>query len=243
MEHQVATEYRCPICLASDSFIPFNGRTHARCSKCLCVERNRLMWLALEHLGLPQPQTRVLHFAPELGIASKIAKTCGERYVACDISPERYKSKHYDVRACDLCADLGAFEDDSFDLILHNHVLEHLSCDVGGVLKQLERILAPGGMHLFSVPIRGLRTREDMSPGMLPEERKKLFGQEDHIRLFGSEEFPELLRAIWGQEDILFDFDNRMDPSVLIQAAIPPEAVTGINGNTLFYRRKPATGL
>jgi SAM-dependent methyltransferase len=235
----VIVQHRCPICQATDSFIPFNGRELARCSNCLCVERNRLMWLALGRMGLPRPGTRVLHFAPELGIASRLAATCGEGYHACDISPERYKSKHYTVHGLDLCTDLVQFADASFDLIIHNHVLEHLACDVTDVLAQLERILAPGGVHLFSVPIRGERTTEDISPLLTPEERKKRFGQEDHMRLFGREELPEQLRALWKQENVLFDFGPDFDTGLLARAAIPEAAVTGVNGNTLFCRRKP----
>ena len=232
------TDFLCPICLAENSFIPFNGRLLARCSECLCVERNRLMWLALKSLNLPTPATRVLHFAPELGIASRLAEVCGDSYVACDISAERYKSKYYTVRSCDLCTDLGSFEDASFDLILHNHVLEHVTCAVSGVLEQFERLLAPGGVHLFSVPIRGLHTTEDVSPELSPDDRKKQFGQDDHMRLFGSQDLPELLRSIWHQDEVLFQFGPDFDPLLLERAAIPATSITGINGNSIFYRRK-----
>lgn len=235
----VLHHHRCPICQAQDSFIPFNGRQYARCSKCLCVERNRLMWLALERLQLPRPQTRVLHFAPELGIASRLAAICGEGYVACDLSPDRYTSKHYTVQGLDLCTDLDRFADASFDLILHNHVLEHLPCDVADVLRELERILAPGGVHLFSVPIRGETMTEDISPDVSPEERKRRFGQDDHMRLFGRSDLPQLLRSIWSQDEVMFDFGQDFDRALLEEAAIPQQAVSEINGNSMFLRRKP----
>ena len=239
MSVEAKPHHRCPICQATDPFVPFNGRALARCRNCLCVERNRLMWLALERLGLPREDLRILHFAPELGIAARLAAVCGDGYVACDISPERYKSKHYTVTACDLCTDLVGFKDASFDVILHNHVLEHLACDVSGVLVELERILAPGGIHMFSVPIRGDYTTEDISPLLSGEERKQRFGQEDHMRLFGREELPALLRSVWKQDDVLFDFGRDLDPAILAQAAIPAQALSGVNGDSLFCRRKP----
>lgn len=242
MAVEVQVEHQCPICQAKDSFIPFNGRQYARCSQCLCVERNRLMWLALQQMALPRPSTRVLHFAPELGIASRLAAVCGDRYVACDISPERYRSKHYTVTALDLCTGLGRFADASFDLVLHNHVLEHLACEVRDVLVELERILAPGGVHLFSVPIRGEHTTEDLSPALSAEERTKRFGQDDHMRLFGRTDLPELLRSLWHQDAVLFDFGEAFDRAALEQAAIPLQSIEGVNGNSLFCRRKPLAG-
>jgi SAM-dependent methyltransferase len=241
MEIEAVLHHRCPVCQAQDSFIPFNGRQYARCSKCLCVERNRLMWLALDRLQLPRTSTRVLHFAPELGIATRLAAICGEGYVACDLSPDRYRSKHYTVQALDLCTGLDRFAGESFDLILHNHVLEHLPCNVADVLLELERILAPGGVHLFSVPIRGESTTEDISPTISPEERKQRFGQDDHMRLFGRTELPELLRSIWMQEEVLFDFGEDFNRGLLEEAAIPLQAVSEINGNSMFLRRKPRT--
>jgi SAM-dependent methyltransferase len=239
MSSETALHHRCPICKAENSFIPFNHRQYARCSKCLCVERNRLMWLALEQLQLPNATTRVLHFAPELGIASRLAAICGDKYVACDISPERYTSKHYKVHQLDLCTGLVRFADESFDLIVHNHVLEHLPCDVGNVLRELDRILAPGGMHLFSVPVRGEATTEDISPDVSPEERLKRFGQDDHMRLFGRTELPALLRSIWGQDQVVFDFGKHVDRAALQAAAIPPQVLSTIDGNTIFHRHKP----
>ena len=197
------------------------------------------MWLALERLQLPGPQTRVLHLAPELGIASRLAAICGEGYIACDLSPDRYKSKHYMVQQLDLCTGLPRFSDASFDLIIHNHVLEHVPCDVANVLRQLERILAPGGVHLFSVPIRGETMTETLSPDLSAEERIRRFGQDDHMRLFGRSDLPQLLRSIWAQEEVMFDFGQDLDPALLEEAAIPQQAVSEINGNSMFLRRKP----
>lgn len=197
------------------------------------------MWLALERLQLPSSQTRVLHLAPELGIASRLAAICGEGYIACDLSPDRYTSKHYTVQQLDLCTGLSRFSDASFDLILHNHVLEHVPCDVAKVLRELERILAPGGVHLFSVPIRGETMTEDISPDLSAEERIRRFGQDDHMRLFGRSDLPQLLRSIWAQEEVMFDFGQDLDPALLEAAAIPQQAVSEINGNSMFLRRKP----
>jgi len=231
--------HRCPICEAENSFVPFNGRPLARCSKCLCVERNRLMWLAINQLALPKKTSRVLHFAPEYGIASRISAICGENYVACDLSPERYKSRFFTVKRFDLCTDLWSTPDAAFDLILHNHVLEHLSCSMEMVFRQLDRVLSPGGAHLFSVPLRGDYTQEDISPDLSPEERRKRFGQEDHLRIFGVRDLTALLRQIWGQEQVLFDFRDVFDEGYLTQSGISPDILTMTTSHSMFLRHKP----
>jgi SAM-dependent methyltransferase len=197
------------------------------------------MWLAIRHLKLPQKTTRVLHFAPELGIAVRLSEVCGSNYLACDLDPKRYSSRHFPVRAFDLCRDTIALPDKAFDLILHNHVLEHLPCNVENVIRELDRILAPDGVHLFSIPIRGNHTLEDISSTVSPEQRRKLFGQEDHLRVFGQLDIQEALKRIWLQDEILFDFDSIFDEDYMRRAGIPTDVLSRLTSHSIFYRKKP----
>ncbi len=89
----------------------------------------------------------------------------------------------------------------SFDLILHNHVLEHLPCSVEAVLVEMTRLLAPDGWHFLSVPFRRAKTEEDLGD-VAPERRTELFGQFDHMRIFGTKDFPELLSSRFGIERV-----------------------------------------
>lgn len=230
-------ELVCPICNGS-TFEPFNGRPRARCSTCRGVERNRLMWMVLDRLGGFAPGKRILHFAPELGLARKFVTLSGKDYHPVDLDPDRYKSKIVEVRRLDLCNNLAAIPDASYDLILHSHVLEHVPCIVGDVLRELDRILAPGGLHFLSVPIRGERTVEDLSRGLSDPERLALFGQEDHFRIFGAADLKVLLSQVWGDGDHLIEPISIFPRDDLRRAAIPTMAWKGVTGHSIFHYRK-----
>jgi len=230
---------RCPVC-KSTSFLPFNGRENARCAACLSMERTRLLWLILNKLDLFRPGLRVMHVAPELPLVKRYSELLAERYHACDFDVSRYTSNYTTVRPLDLCCDLVKLPSRSFDVIIHVHVLEHVRCGTEGVLQELERILAPGGHHLLSVPVRGELTIEDLSDDLTDEQRFKMFGQADHMRIFGRKSFPELLDRVWGVRD-----KHHIDPiehfsaEELEVAAIPKEAWTGISSHTIFCHQRP----
>jgi SAM-dependent methyltransferase len=235
MAEPVAAE--CPICHGTE-FEAFNGRDRARCSSCRGVERNRLMWMVLDRLGGFAPGKRVLHFAPELGLAKKFVSLSGDDYHGADLDIERYKSNVAKIRRIDMCTDLAAIPDASYDLILHSHVLEHVPCSVEGVLRELDRILAPDGLHFLSVPIRGERTVEDLSPGLTDAERLARFGQEDHCRLFGAADLCALLAEVWGAGDHLIEPIALFGRDELRRAAIPTVAWRGVTGHSIFHYRK-----
>lgn len=230
-------DLKCPICDGT-TFEDFNGRVNARCSSCRAVERNRMMWMILERLGAFQPDIRVLHMAPELGLARKFKELSGDKYHATDIDTERYSSKFVQIRKLDLCTDLAAIPDNSYDLILHSHVLEHIPCDVESVLRELDRILAPGGLHFLSVPFRGTHTTEDLSPDLTEEDRKKRFGQEDHMRIFGTESLTELLQKVWGDDKHLIEPIEVFSRDELRNAVVPTVAWHGISSHSIFHYRK-----
>ncbi|WMS45092.1 class I SAM-dependent methyltransferase [Acuticoccus sp. MNP-M23] len=227
----------CPIC-KGNKFEAFNGRANARCSTCRSVERNRMMFMVLENLGAFEPDKRILHFAPEAGIGRRFLKASGEKYHARDLDVSRYKSRILDVREFDLCRDLGGVADESYDVILHSHVLEHLPCDVNYVLQELHRILAPGGLHIFSVPIRGKDTIEDLSPNLSEADRLERFGQEDHFRIFGADSLTAMLAEVWGEGDHLIEPLKLFGEDALRRAVIPTAAWAGISSHSLFYCRK-----
>lgn len=234
---KAAPDLKCPICNGTE-FEDFNGRVNARCSSCRAVERNRMMWMILDRLGAFKPGLRVLHMAPELGLVRKFKELSGDNYHATDIDTERYNSRFVKIRKLDLCTDLADIPDDSYDLILHSHVLEHVPCDVKCVLKELDRVLAPGGLHFLSVPFRGTRTAEDLDPNLTEAERKKLFGQEDHMRIFGTESLTELLQEVWGDHKHLVEPIEIFSRDELRQAVVPTVAWRGISSHSIFHYRK-----
>ncbi len=231
---------QCPMC-GGKAFEDFNGRANARCSYCRAVERNRLTWMWLTQLDLFRPDMRVLHLAPELSIMRRFAEISPEGYFPCDISGKEDAVGPKQIHRFDLCSDLAGVADNSYDLILHSHVLEHIGCSVEHTLRELDRVLAPGGHHLFSVPIKGEETIEDLSPDLTEQERHEMFGQWDHMRLFGRRDLMALLANVYGEDGF-----KALQPlevfakEALQRAGIPEVAWSGLNGHTVIHRPKPS---
>jgi predicted SAM-dependent methyltransferase len=94
-----------------------------------------------------------------------------------------------DVKA-DICH--LPFEDDSYDVILCNHVLEHI-LDDEKAMKELYRVLKPGGWGVFQIP-QDLKRETTFEDNTITDkkERTKIFGQYDHVRVYGLDYFDKL---------------------------------------------------
>ena len=111
----------------------------------LSLERHRLIWLYLKkETEFFQTPSKVLHMAPEKAFISRLKKLSHLDYISCDI-----ESPLADIKA-DICA--LPFDDNSFDWILCNHVLEHIPSDTKA-MQELYRVLKPGGKALLQVPL------------------------------------------------------------------------------------------
>lgn len=217
-----ATAPACPIC-GDHRFIDFGNRPRERCAGCRALARTRATWLILTEVARIGPGSRVLHFAPEQSLAPRLRALCGESYRPFDFNEKRY-AFDFPVGHCDLCTDVPKlFEPESADVVIHNHVLEHLPCNYGMVLLQLQGLLAPGGYHVFSFPIgrRGCY-REDLSPNLSEEERKARFGQEDHIRRFTRRDFDRTVGMVFPGLDSAYSLANHIPAERLLAAGIPP---------------------
>lgn len=221
----------CPIC-GSHDIVPFNNRPNARCANCGGLERTRYLYLLLNRMGLLSPKASILHLAPEPGLFRKLS-TLTSGYEAKDYDPSQYVKWSPEVGFANLC-DVEGTVRQKYDLILHNHVLEHVPCSVSRVLQNLRERLKPRGIMLFSVPIRiGSETSEDISPEITHEERHARFGQWDHLRLFGDK---DVLNVLYGKEQNpvkLIDPSMYLSGAELSEAAVPP-AVCGLTGHSIF---------
>lgn len=154
----------------------------------LSLERHRLFWLYLENeTDFFTKKHKLLHFAPEQAFYKRFRKMKNLDYVTTDLN-----SPLADVKA-DICN--LPFKDNEFDYIFCNHVLEHIPDDTKA-MQELFRVLAPGGIGIFQIPQELSRptTFEDDSITD-PKERAKIFGQYDHVRIYGRDYF-EKLRSI-----------------------------------------------
>jgi len=153
-------------------------RKNALCPGTLSLERHRLLWLYLvNETNFLDSKLKVLHVAPEQIFYKKFKKNQNWNYLTFDL-----KSPLADIKG-----DLKSmnFENKSFDLIICNHVLEHIDDDIKA-LNEIFRVLKSGGVAILQVPINFNRneTFEDQSI-ISKKDRQKYFGQYDHVREYG----------------------------------------------------------
>ena len=196
------------------------------CPACGCHARERHLWLYLQACGILQAMggTRILHLAPEMHLQRLIAGAAPRVYVLGDLYPSRA-----DIRRIDLL-DID-FPEHHFDLVIANHVLEHVSDDTRA-LREILRVLRPGGKAILQTPYASRLPRKFEDPSITSEEaRLHAYGQEDHCRLYGAD-FPDFVAS--------FGFVSH----AATHAALLPEVDTrrmGVNAQEPFLLfEKPA---
>lgn len=173
----------CPICGAQyRRFMPYGyvtSRENALCPRCLALERHRLLWLYLQsETELFDGYIKLLHVAPEICFIKRFKKALGEQnYITSDLESPLATVK----------ADIQnmPFEDNSFDMIICNHILEHVDDD-RKALSEIFRMLRPGGRAILLCPVNDNIEHTIEDPTVVdPLERERLFGQKDHLREYG----------------------------------------------------------
>jgi SAM-dependent methyltransferase len=144
------------------------------------------LWMQRES-DILQARRDIAHFAAEKGFSEIVRKGAGNRrYIRIDL-----QSPLSDVHA-DICA--LPFRDAEFDAIICNHVLEHIPDD-RLAMRELRRILRPGGVAVLMVPFQPDRQTYEDPAVVDPERRTELFGQFDHVRLYGGDYLDRLREA------------------------------------------------
>jgi SAM-dependent methyltransferase len=145
--------------------------------------RHRLIWLYIEReTTLLRGNESLLHVAPERCLFDRFIAVPRLHYVPGDRMGKGY-GKQAGVRELDLLA--IDFPAATFDHVLCNHVLEHIEADTLA-MREIFRVLKPGGSAIVTIPMRDGPTIEDPS-ATTPAQRKRLFGQWDHVRLYGDD--------------------------------------------------------
>ena len=194
---------QCPICGKQvREFLPYGygvSRRDALCPRCLALERHRLLWLYIEReTDLLNGYPTLLHIAPEVALKRQFERHYGkphaDNYLTADLESPLAKL-HFDIQDIPL-------DDESVDIVICNHILEHVEND-RVALRELHRILRPGGWGVLLVPIDYNReaTFEDDSITS-PEERAKVFGQYDHRRIYGRDYVERLRQAGFEAEEV-----------------------------------------
>jgi SAM-dependent methyltransferase len=180
----------CPVCGSQFSkFLPYGHniiRKNALCPKCLSLERHRLMWMFLrDRTDFFRANLKVLHVAPEQCFYSKFRKLKNLNYITADL-----ESPIAEVR---LDIQNMPFKDNEFDMVICNHVLEHVKDDKKA-MSEILRVLKKGGFALIHVPIDySMKETYENNSVTGPKEREKHFRQKDHFRLYGLD-FPDRMK-------------------------------------------------
>ena len=184
---------QCPVCSSQFRiFLPYgriNPRSNALCPTCLSLERHRLIWLYLsEKTNFFKSKLHVLHIAPEACFINRFEKIHGDQYITADIESPLAKVK-MDIHQI-------PFPDNTFDVVLCNHVLEHVKDDIQA-MKEMHRVLKPGGFSIQQVPFFNPVSEVTFEDNTItdPREREKIFGQDDHVRKYGKDYAARMERA------------------------------------------------
>ena len=197
-------KYTCPVCKKSfRKFLPAcvseatviyeknviggGQRENSLCPYCNSTERLRLEYLYLQkHTNIFDTKNKVLHFAPEHGFEWLFRKSKNIDYLSGDIEKG---CAMYVVDITEIC-----FDDNEFDFVICNHVLEHVFDDKKA-FEEIQRVLRPGGLVVITVPISLNSATTIETPTTSDKERLELYGQKDHFRLYGMDFSARLMSA------------------------------------------------
>ena len=210
---------KCTVCGYQGSFVSYGFplTADALCPGCLSLERHRALALYDSRNPLFAGKD-ILHFAPEPGFQKLVRSRLPKSYKTCDLFAENVDLK--------INIEKIALPDQSFDLILCLHVLEHV--DDKKAMPELFRILRPGGTCIVMVPLEEGWDKTYENPAVTSRSDRLLhFGQEDHVRYYGRDLSDRLAAAG-------FDVSNAtsVEPDVLNHGLK--------RGEKIFFCKRPA---
>jgi SAM-dependent methyltransferase len=154
------------------------------CAKCGSNDRERHLKLYFEKLDIDRmiPGARILHFAPEPVFGEYIAAAAPLEHLKADLFPSSPGIQKVDMLAME-------FPAESFDMVIANHVLEHVADDVRA-LSEIRRVLRPGGLGILQTPYSAMLQATFEDRGIISKSSREFaYGQEDHVRLYGQDIF------------------------------------------------------
>ncbi len=199
----------CNYCNSSfNGFIPYRGGTAKQprsirllevvgsdidnfsCPACGSTDRERHLKLFCESARFLKPAMRILHFAPERQFSNYLSSFAPELHIFADVNPKSRSFENIDIESI-------PYSDECFDLVIANHVLEHVK-NVDLALAEINRVLKKEGLAILQTPFSKILNKTFDDVGINSAElRESFFGQDDHLRLFGldiSRRFSEHLK-------------------------------------------------
>jgi SAM-dependent methyltransferase len=157
------------------------------CPRCGAHDRERHLLMYFDHASIWEKIRggSVLHFAPEKILTRRIAEAMPAKYIKADLFPTAADITKEDI------AELS-FSDGTFDIVIANHVLEHVVDDTAA-LSEILRVLKPGGYAILQTPYSDRLQHTFADQGIADDQsRLQAFGQEDHVRLYGKDIFAKI---------------------------------------------------
>lgn len=201
------------------AFLPYgyeNPRDNVLSPSTLSLERHRLLWLFLKkETDFFISDLKVLHFAPEQAFYKRFRRMENIDYTTTDLN-----SPLADVEA-DIC-DLP-FKDNTYDVILCNHVLEHIPNDQKA-MQELYRVMKPGGWGIFQIP-QDLDREHTFEDNSITDrkERARIFGQYDHVRIYGRDYFDKLRNIGFNVTEV--SFNKNLTPEEIDRYRLAPNEI------------------
>ena len=178
----------CNVCGNTGKFKKFASRKRSVCPTCKSKERHRLLMHYLANASpLAHEKLDVLHFSPE---------TAEKDFLRRELPHLHYVTTDY-LHTEELRLDLTQLDlpDASWDVLIVYHILEHIEDDQKA-MREMFRVLRPGGMAILQVPIDKSRVDIYEDPTITdPKARTKAFGQKDHVRRYSSSGLEKRLAA------------------------------------------------
>ena len=188
--------FYCPCCENQfRAFLPYSDRVNAVCPRCGSLERHRIFWLYFKHNLLNSTTSlKILHFAPSYALQRNLKNKANLDYVTVDYFMHGVDT-HVDIQNLPFVAE-------QFDVVICSHVLEHIPNDQQAI-SELYRLTKPNGYALIQVPIDTSLEKTFEDPTVVdPQERERLFGQDDHVRMYGRDFSQRLIQEGFKVESI-----------------------------------------
>lgn len=189
----LGNRFLCPCCNGHfRKFLPysyrFQSRANAVCPKCGSLERHRLLWIYLrEKTTFFKDNLKVLDIAPMPFFQQRCKALPNIDYFSADISSPLAMLK---IDITDI-----SLPDNQFDCIICLHVLEHIPDDQKAI-RELFRVMKPGGWAILQSPVDPTREKTFEDAGIVsPEERERVYGQFNHVRIYGADYRSRLEKA------------------------------------------------
>jgi SAM-dependent methyltransferase len=168
------------------------------CPNCLSTSRERLILAFLED-RIETNGKVVLHMSPELNVSKYLRSRAN--VISTDVEPGLYKSIDSKIRYADITK--LPFTTDHFDLVIANHILEHIPDDVAG-MRELYRVLKRGGTAIVQVPFSTKIQKAVEQPDINdPAMQEKLFAQKDHVRIYAADDYVRRLESVGFEVEVL----------------------------------------